>query len=111
MLFDPRGEGGPADAHAWLEDVSGRLLDPSIIITLADEGYLTDDDTFILSNERVVMRDGLTFAYEELPGLELVGLEESEPHLHRQLVYAMHGEALGSGKIFLDVKWRPPTAT
>jgi hypothetical protein len=112
LTFDPRGPAGAIDAHAWLEDTHGRLLDPSIIITLAAEGYLRDDDTFILTNDRVVKRDGLTLLYEAVPGLELTGLAESEPALQRQLVYAMHGKLLGTAPIHiaLDVQWRskPP---
>lgn len=91
-----------------LEDTSGRLLDPSVIITLDSEGYLDDDDMFILANTRNVTRDGLRLVYEVLPDLELTGLEESEPHLRRQMLYAMHGQAVGSGTIYLDVRWRSP---
>lgn len=108
LIFDPRAPAGAVEAHAWLEDNSGRLLDPSIIVTLAADGYLDDDDTFILTSDRVVKREGLTLSYEGVAGLELIGLEESEPGPRRQLTLAMHGKLPGIEpmSIALDVHWK-----
>jgi len=106
LRFDPRGPAGAIDAHAWLEDSTGRILDPSILITLAAEGYAVDDDDFLLADRRTVSWKELRFEYEVIAELELVGVEESEPHLARQLALALYGEARGTGTIYLDVRWK-----
>ncbi len=54
---------------------------------------------------RQFVRHGLLFVYEELPELELVGVEESEPQLAHLMRMAGTGEPAPPGTIYLDVRW------
>ncbi|RYG16795.1 hypothetical protein EON82_24600 [bacterium] len=110
ILFDPRGPRGiDGGFHAWLETPDGRLLDPSILITLDADGYAVDPNRILLVHGRSVVRDELRFVYEDLPDLEVVGVEESEPHLARLMALAMSGAPQAPGTIYLDVRWRAPS--
>lgn len=107
ISFDPRHpEGIDAGFHAWLEDQHGMLLDPSVLITLAADGYGVDRDSYFLDGGRRFVRFDLAFVYEELLELELLGVERSEPMLARQLALALHGIPHPPGTIHLDVGWR-----
>lgn len=112
ITFDPRTpEGIDGGFHAWLEDKAGKVLDPSITVTLHDEGYDVNPDTYFLDCGRNFVRHGLLFTYEELPELELVGVEESEPHLARLMALALQGEVLAPRHVYLDVRWRNSPTT
>lgn len=112
ITFDPRTpEGIDGGFHAWLEDKAGKVLDPSIAVTLHDEGYEVDPNTYFLDAGRKFVRHGLLFIYEELPELELVGIEESEPHLAGLMALALDGEVPEPGLIHLDVRWRNSPTT
>ena len=107
VLFDPRGPGGiDGGFHAWLEDDSGRLLDPSIHPTLSALGYRVDERNCFIDGGRSFVVDGLAFLYEELPDLEVIGLPESEPHLSRLEAFALTAQRSPPGVIHLDVHWR-----
>ena len=108
VLYDPRGADGiDGGFHAWLQDRNGQLLDPSILATLAADGYDVDPDAYILSAQgRVFAKFGLGFAYEELADLELLGLEESDVALGRLMVVAMEGRSQPPCEVKLDVRWR-----
>lgn len=109
ITFDPRTpEGIDGGFHAWLEDKSGKVLDPSIAVTLHDEGYDVNPDTYFLDGGRNFVRHGLAFIYEELPELELIGVEESEPQLAHLERMALTGEPAPAGTVYLDVRWRTP---
>jgi hypothetical protein len=122
-LFDPRrSDGSPPDAgvlprgegfHAWLESREGDLLDPTIFLTLAAEGYDVDPAEYPMSKGRRLERNGLEFVYEPLPQLELIGVAESEAHLRRAVSFVLTGSppATHLGPNVLDVAWRAPTAT
>ncbi len=110
ILYDPREPGGIADGyHAWLEREDGELLDPSIFQTLAMRGVPVPEDGYLTWRERDFELDGLArMLYEELPGLELFGIEESEPHLARMMKIAMTGiPDRTPGTVHLDLRWRP----
>lgn len=106
--FDPRTPDGiDGGFHAWLEDTNGLLLDPSILVTLHADGYKVDPQSYFLVGGRNFILSGLRLIYEELPELELLGVEESEPHLARLMALAMRGELPPApGMIHLDVGWR-----
>lgn len=55
---------------------------------------------------RSFIYEGLSFTYEELSGLELLGMNESEPFLSRIVERAMSGAPAGVGTIRLDLRWR-----
>jgi hypothetical protein len=108
IVFDPRGPDGiDGGFHAWLEKLDGELLDPSICPTLAAEGYDVDGGTYFTERSKKFVMSGLGMIYEELPNLELLGLEASEPGLRHQMNLAMLGilppEPIA---ILLDVGWR-----
>jgi hypothetical protein len=110
IAFDPRGPDGiDGGFHAWLEDTNGALLDPSIFPTLDAEGYDVDADNYFIGGGRTFVRAGLVFVYEELPELELLGLEKSELQLARLMDFALLGEMSPPGVIYLDVGWRTPS--
>lgn len=110
ICFDPRSQGIDGGFHCWLEDGDQQLLDPSIYATLVADGYPVDGAAYLLDGGRDFRVNGLRFIYEELLELELLGVEESEPHLGQLMALAMRGEPLRSkGKIHLDVGWRAST--
>lgn len=109
IAFDPRGpDGVDGGFHAWLETSDGRVLDPSIAVTLCHEGYTVDPGTYCLDGGRKFTRDGLLFLYEELADLELINVEESEPQLAHLLHMAFTGEPAPVGTVFLDVRFSRP---
>ncbi|MCK6536833.1 MAG: hypothetical protein L6Q84_28025, partial [Polyangiaceae bacterium] len=68
ITFDPRTpEGIDGGFHAWLEDKAGKVLDPSIPVTLHDEGYDVNPDTYFLDCGRNFVRHGLLFTYDPPP--------------------------------------------
>ena len=76
--FDPRGPSGvDGGSHAWVEDRRGELVDPSIAITLATEGYDINPTALLQSATREFAAFGLGFLYEPLDELELVNLDAS----------------------------------
>ncbi|XXX74132.1 hypothetical protein WMF30_41455 [Sorangium sp. So ce134] len=105
IQFDPRTPDGiDGGFHAWLEDDSGQLLDPSISVTLHAEGYRIDPLDYCLAASRDYVWSGLRFVYEQLGELELLGVAESESHLARLMALAMRGEPVRTpGIIHLDV--------
>lgn len=118
-IFDPRewprGADGslPPEAgfHAWLERRDGTLLEPSILLTLAGDGYDVRGDGYFTCGGRRTKLEGLWFVYEPLPDLQLVGVGPSEPHLALALKLALTGPSPGLhrdalGPNYLDVKWR-----
>jgi hypothetical protein len=106
IAFDPRTpEGIDAGFHAWLFD-GQRILDPSIHLTLALKGYPVDPAGYVLSGGNRFALEGLRYLYEELPDLEMFGLEASEPHLNALMAFALGGELPLPGTLFLDVRWR-----
>jgi hypothetical protein len=106
IYFDPRPGGIDDGFHAWLENANGELLDPSVLVTLAAEGYAVDPAGYILVGGRRFVLDGLRYEYEELGELELLGLEESEPHLTTLMNFVRYGRPPSPGVIYLDVGWR-----
>lgn len=107
VLFDPRGPDGiDGGFHAWLEDESGRLLDPSIHPTLGALGHRIDKCDCFIDGGRSFVVDGVAFLYEVLPELEVIGLPESEPHLSRLEAFALTAKRSPPGVIHLDVRWR-----
>lgn len=108
ISYDPRGEDGiEGGFHAWLEDDRGRLLDPSILVTLHADGYDVDPDSYLLDGRRRMVHGQLGMIYEELPELELLGVESSEPALASQMGFICDGRALPQSlAIYLDVGWR-----
>jgi hypothetical protein len=111
ISFDPRGPGGIDDGfHAWLEDADGFLVDPSILVTLRSHGFEVNPDDYLVAKQRRFPDSELFFVYEELPELELLGLEASEPGLANFMALAMHGRRpAGVVDILLDVGWRRAT--
>ena len=104
--FDPRGpEGVDGGFHAWLEDEQGTLLDPSILLTLAEEGYPIRSRGYLTVEGRLMLLDGLHFIYEPVPELVLVGVDKSEEHLRRatRLALAGDGHPFMLGHCYLDV--------
>lgn len=107
IAFDPRGPDGiDGGFHAWLEDANGALLDPSIHPTLNAAGYNVDATSCFVEGGRSFIWAGLEFVYEALPELELLGLDESEPHLAHLMEFALKGERPPPGVLCLDVGWR-----
>ena len=107
IAFDPRGpEGIDAGFHAWLEDDAELLLDPSVLITLKHDGYDVDGTSYFLDGSRVFDDYGLTFHYEVVPELELLGEKESERALDLEMRLAMTGEPFTFVANRLDVGWK-----
>lgn len=108
IAFDPRGPDGiDGGFHAWLADERGHIVDPSIFVTLNDAGYDVEAGSYLLIPGPRTIHAGLRFVYEELPELELLGLEESEPALSLLMRHAMTGEPpRGQHTVHLDVDWR-----
>lgn len=107
ILFDPRGPDGiDGGFHAWLEDTDGRVLDPSILQTLFEEGYAVDPLGYVIAAARVFDGFAMRFVYEELTTLELTGVDQSEPHLARLMIVVMEGRSQPAGNIYLDVVWK-----
>lgn len=111
ISFDPRGPGGIDDGfHAWLEDADGFLVDPSILVTLRSHGFDVNPGDYLVAKQRNFPDSELFFVYEELPKLELLGLEASEPGLASLMALAMHGRRPGGVvDILLDVGWQGAT--
>ena len=65
-----------------------------------------DPDVYILVAGRRTAFDGLDLDYEELRGLELRGLDDSEQALERLERLAMLGEPFHFADVRLDVGWR-----
>lgn len=109
--YDPRGsEDTSSGFHAWLESDNAIVVDPSLPISLKALGYRVDDDDFLAFKGRHLRYRGLELLYEELPDLEVTGLEASEAALAQQLAKALFGRELSSHiKIYLDVRWDHPT--
>jgi len=108
ISYDPRGPDGiDGGFHTWLEDNNGLLLDPSILMTLHADGYDVNPRNYLLDGRRRMPYGPLGLIYEELPNLELLGVEESEPALAAQMRFVLTGippmEVL---EIHLDVGWR-----
>ncbi|MEZ4447289.1 MAG: hypothetical protein R3B72_49885 [Polyangiaceae bacterium] len=64
ILFDPRTDAGvdiDAGFHAWLEDEQGRMVDPSILVTLVAEGYAVDPTHIVLAGNQQFGNFGLRF--------------------------------------------------
>lgn len=115
IVLDPRGpEGIDAGFHAWLEDRHNGVLDPSILVTLAAEGYSVNPGSYLLGGPRKVAYGPLNLNYEEVSDLELRGLVESESALLTQMKWVNEGlpEVRPSVPIdiYLDVGWRPGAA-
>jgi hypothetical protein len=108
IAYDPRGQDGiDGGFHAWLEDDHDRLLDPSILVTLHADGYDVDPESYLLDGRRRMPYGNLAMIYEELPELELLGVEPSEPALTAQMDFVLRGRPpTGPLKIQLDVGWR-----
>jgi hypothetical protein len=116
--WDPRGpDGSPPQAgllpreepfHAWLERPDGYLVDPSILLTLHAEGLEVDPQEYVLSGTRQFVQNEITFLYEVLPELQLVGVAESAAHLVRAVSFVLTGMPRDLGPNFLDVEWRAP---
>jgi hypothetical protein len=65
---------------------------------------------YLVAKQRNFPDSELFFVYEELPKLELLGLEASEPGLASLMVLAMHGRRPGGVvDILLDVGWQGAT--
>ena len=66
-----------------------------------------DLDGYFLGGGRRFEREGLVFVYDELPELELVGVDETEGHLARAVSFVLTGAPRDLGPNRLDVAWRP----
>ncbi len=108
ISYDPRGvDGIDGGFHAWLEDDHGRLLDPSILVTLHADGYDVNPESYLLDGRRRMPYDQIGLFYDELPELELLGVERSEPALAAQMEFVFTGRPpSGVLAIHLDVGWR-----
>lgn len=79
----------------------------SILCTLAADEYDVEPDAYIInSSGRIFSQFGLRFVYEDLPELELLGLEESEEALGCLMIVAVEGRPQPPCEIKLDVGWR-----
>jgi hypothetical protein len=112
FCLDPTGPDGiDGGVHTWLEDPNGVLLDPSIMVTLAANGYEAHADEYVSMTGREFALSGLNFIYEELPDLELLGVREAEPHLARIVALVLSRAPITTpGRIALDVGWRSSAA-
>jgi hypothetical protein len=116
-VFDPRLDDGSkrepgrlrrdAGFHSWLESGAGRLVDPSIFLTLHPAGYSVDREGYVLAQGRDFQHGGIRYTYEVLPELQMVGVAESEDHLARAVSLVLHGHPLDLGPNYLDVVWQP----
>lgn len=107
IFYDPRGPGGIEDGfHAWLEQPDGRLLDPSICLTLHADGYDVNPAEYTIAGGRSFSSRGHVYLYEELADLEMIGLAETEPVLEscRRVAYGLPPGP--PGDCLLDVRWR-----
>lgn len=108
IFFDPRDDSlAPAAFHVWLEDTNGHVLDPTINLTLLNEGYDVDATTYFIAPRRTTYVKRMKFEYEVLPDLEILELEASEPGLRALMDLALLGKPLTEHHVIpLDIGWR-----